>query len=136
MHKKLYGARFIIAGKKCINSFFSIGNIMMIQVIVISMGSDPTPFFVNLFLAHKEADWVEAQHKLEKINVQKINNSFRFIYDLLLLNDDNTFEKHYKDIYPTELELKKRSNSNSCASFLDIYICIENGEFHTLLWIL
>ena len=35
------------------NCFFSIGNIIMIQVIGISMGSDPAP---NLFLAHKEAD--------------------------------------------------------------------------------
>ena len=50
--------------------------------------------------------------------------------DLLSLNDDSTFEKHYKDIYPTELELKKKNRSSSCASFLDLYISIENGEFH------
>ena len=43
-------------------------------------------------------------------------------------------KKHYKDIYPTELELKKENNSNSCASFLDLYIFIENGEFHTKLF--
>ena len=53
---------------------------------------------------------------------------------MLSLNDDSIFEKHYKDIYPTELELKKENNSNSCASFLDIYIYIENGEFHTKLF--
>ena len=82
------------------------------------MGSDPAPFFANLFLAHKEADWVKAQRKLGTINVQKINNSFRFIDDLLSLNDGSTFEKHYKDIYPTELEPKKENNSNSCALFL------------------
>ena len=52
---------------------------------------------------------------------------------MLSLNDDNTFEKHYKDIYPTKLELKKENN-NSCASFLDIYIYNENGEFHTRLF--
>ena len=40
----------------------------------------------------------------------------------------------YKDIYPTELELKKENNNNSCASFLDLYIYIENGEFHTRLF--
>ena len=106
----------------------------MIQVIGIPMGSDPAPFFANLFLAHKEADWVKAQRKLGTINVRKINNSFQFIDDLLSLNDSSTFEKYYKDIYPTELELKKENNSNSCASFLDIYIYIENGEFHTKLF--
>ena len=107
------------------NCFFSIGNITMIQVTGIPMGSDPAPFFANLFLAHKEADWVKSQRKLGTINVRKINNSFRFIDDLLSLNDGSTFEKHYKDIYPTELELKKENNNNSCASFLELYIYIE-----------
>ena len=59
---------------------------------------------------------------------------FRFIDDLLSLNNDSTFEKHYKNIYPTELELKKENNNNSCASFLGMYICIENGEFHSKLF--
>ena len=67
---------------------------------------------------HKEADW--AQRKLGTISVRKTNNSFRFIDDLLSLNDNSTFEKHYKDIYPTDPELKKENNTNSCASFLDI----------------
>ena len=106
----------------------------MIEVIRLTMASDPAPFFENLCLAHKEPDWVKAQHKLRTINVRKINNSFHFIDDLLLLNDDSTFSKHYKDIYPTELELKKENNSNSCYSFLDIYFYIENEEFHTKLF--
>ena len=114
--------------------FFSIGNITMIQVIELPMGSDPATFFANLFLAHKEADWVKAQRMLGTINVRKISNSFRFIDDLLSLNDGSTFEKHYKYIYLTELELKKEDNSNSRASFLDLYIYIENGEFHTRLF--
>ena len=101
----------------------------MIQVIGIPMGSDPASFF----LAHKEADWVKAQRKLGTINVQKISNSFRFINHLLSLNDDSTFEKHYKDIYPTKLELKKE-NINNCASFLDLYIYMKNGELHTRLF--
>ena len=61
----------------------------MLQVIGIPMGSDPAPFFANLFLVHKETDWVKAQRKLGTIIVRKINNSIRFIDDLLLLNDDS-----------------------------------------------
>ena len=53
---------------------------------------------------------------------------------MLSLNDGSTFEKHYKDIYSTELELNKENNSNSCSSFLDLYIYTENGEFHTRLF--
>ena len=105
----------------------------MIQVIGMPMESDPAPFFANLFLAHKEADWVKTQRKLGTINVRKINNSFRFIDDLLSLNDGITFGKQCKDIYRTDLELKKENN-NFCASFLDLSIYIENGEFHTRLF--
>ena len=63
--------------------FFSIANIIMIQVLGIPMGSDPVPFFANIFLAHKQADWVKTQRKLETINIRKTNNSFWFIDDLL-----------------------------------------------------
>ena len=52
------------------NCFSSFGNIIVIQVTG------------NLFLVHKEADWVKAQRKLETINIRKINNSFQFIDDL------------------------------------------------------
>ena len=36
--------------------------------------------------------------------------------------------------YPTELELKKETNSNYCVSFLVLYRYIGNGEFHTRLF--
>ena len=98
------------------------------------MESDQAPSFANLFLDHKEADWVKTQRKLGTISVKKINNFFRFIDDLLSLNDGSTFGKHCEDIYPTELELRKENNSNSCASILDLYIYIENGKFHTKLF--
>ena len=67
----------------------------MVQVIGIPTRSDPAPFFANLFLSLKETDWVKAQRKLGTINVRKINNSFRFIDDLLSLNEGSTFEKHF-----------------------------------------
>ena len=79
----------------------------MIQLIEIPMEFDLAPLFANFFVAHKEADCVKAQRKLGTINVRKINNSFRFTDDLLSLNNDSTFEKHYKDIYPTEKENNK-----------------------------
>lgn len=116
------------------NCFFSFGNIIMKQIIGIPMGSDPAPFFANLFLSHQESNWVKVQRKLGTINIRKINNSFRFIDDLLSLNDDNIFENHHKDIYTKELELKKENDGNLCASFLDIFIYIENEKFHTKLF--
>ena len=97
----------------------------MIQVIGRTMGSELTPFFADLFLSHKEADWVKAQRKFRAINIRKISNSFRFIDELLSLNDDSAFEKHYKDILSNRIGTEERRNS--CASFLDIYMSIENG---------
>ena len=41
-----------------------------------------------LFLAFYEIKWVNDQRKLGVINIRKINNTFRFIDDLLSLNDD------------------------------------------------
>ena len=96
----------------------------MIQVIGRTMGSELTPFFADLFLSHKEADWVKAQRKLGAINIRKISNSFRFIDGLLSLNDDSVSEKH-KNILFNRIATEERKNS--CASFLDIYMCIENG---------
>ena len=90
------------------NSFFSFGNIILRQIIGIPMGSDPAPFFANLFLASYESKWVNSQRKSKNKNIRKINNAFRFIDDLILFNDDDIFENHFKDIYPEELELKKK----------------------------
>ena len=53
---------------------------------------------------------------------------------MLSLHDDITFEKDYKDVYPTELEVKKKIYINSCALFLDTYIHIENRGFHAKLF--
>ena len=82
------------------------------------MGSHPAPFFPNRFIFLKETDWVKAQRKLGTVNVRNINNSFWFIDNLTLLNDDSTFEKHYKDIYPTKLELKKEIKAVPVPLFL------------------
>ena len=43
----------------------------MFQVIETPMGSDPGLFFANLFLAHKEADWVKANVGLEQSMFEK-----------------------------------------------------------------
>ena len=38
------------------------------------MRSEAAPFFAKLFLAHKEADWVKAQRKLEQSVFEKSIN--------------------------------------------------------------
>jgi len=57
------------------------------QIIGIPMGSYPAPFFANLFLEYEE-NWVNQERKLWVLNIMTINNTSRFIDDLLALNDD------------------------------------------------
>ena len=49
---------------------------------------------------------------------------FRYIDDLLAVNDGGEFEKHCSEIYPEELELKKENIVNTKTSFLELDIHI------------
>ena len=103
------------------NCYFTLGNKIFKQVIGIPMGSDPAPFMANLFLYHYESKWLK---KLKKENLQKarkFSNTFRFIDDLLTINDDQEFLQAMNDIYPEELQLNLEHSGNN-VSFLDLSI--------------
>ena len=98
------------------------------------MGSDPAPFFANLFLYHYESSWIKSIKKTNPILARKFGNTFRYIDDLLAANDGNSFESFYRDIYPSELELGKENSTNSETNFLDLNISIKDGIFTTKLY--
>ena len=82
------------------------------------MGSDPAPFFANLFLYYFESKWINDLKKQDLLLARKLSNIFRFIDDLSVVNDDDKiFEKNIKNIYPAELELTKENFDNSAAFF-------------------
>ena len=97
------------------------------------MGSDPAPFMANLFLYHYESEYVKQAKKKDIFLARKFRNTFRFIDDLLAVNDDGEFEKCFKEIYPPELELKKEHSGDS-VSFLDLGIAIKGRSFQTSLY--
>ena len=111
------------------NCFFTVGSKIFRQIIGIPMGSDPAPFFANLFLYFYESKWMESLKKNDLIRARKLCNVFRFIDDLSAINDGGEFEKNYKEIYPVELELGRENVDSSEASFLDLQIKIEQGKF-------
>ena len=78
------------------------------QIIQIPMGSDPAPFFANLFLYYCESIWMNEIKKKHLIRARKLGNIFRFIDDLNAINDAGEFGKHFQDIYPEVLELLVR----------------------------
>ena len=99
------------------NCFFKLGSKIFKQIIGIPMGSDPAPFFANLFLYHYEDKWIRKLKKSDLIRARKFANTFRFIDDLTTLNDWGEFEQHFREIYPPELELKKENLGNTEGSF-------------------
>ena len=54
---------------------------------------------------------------------KKFGNTVRYIDDLLTLNNNN-FEEEIPTIYPSELTLKRTSESDTKLSYLDISISI------------
>lgn len=56
-----------------------------------------------------------------------------FTDDLAVLNNSSEFETSYKDMYPSELELKKESNATQEGSFLDIYLKVSARQLSTKL---
>ena len=62
------------------------------------MRLDLVSFFENLFLFYYESEWLK---KLKKKDNIKALNTFRFIDDLIVMNDDGESEKSYHGIYHT-----------------------------------
>ena len=116
------------------NCHFKFGNKFFRQIIGIPMGSDPAPYFANLFLYRYESQWLNKMKKENNVLARKFGKIFRYIDDLLAINDGDEFEKHFLEIYPTELELKKENIINTETSFLELSISISDNSFHTKLY--
>ena len=129
MDKILKAIKFLLD-----NCHFKFGNKLFRQVIGIPMGSDPAPYFANLFLYRFESRWLNRMKKENPVLARKFGRIFRYIDDLLAINDGNEFEKHYLEIYPSELELKKENTGYTETSFLELSISISNRSFSTKLY--
>jgi hypothetical protein len=117
------------------NAYFRVGNSIFRQKIGIPMGSDPAPFFANLFLHSYESKWIKSISRNNLQLARSFNYIFRYIDDLNALNDNNQFARYHKDIYPPELVLKKENPShNKTATFLDLNITIINKQFECKLY--
>ena len=117
------------------NAYFRIGDAIFRQTIGIPMGSDPAPFFANLFLSYFEAKWVKFQTNDNINKARSLIFTFRFIDDLSTLNDQGVFEQSISDIYPPELVLNKENDdSNQKATFLDLDINVVDNKFEYQLY--
>ena len=98
------------------NAYFQVNNQVFQQVIGIPMGSDPAPFVANLFLYFYENKFLDKLKKEDLHRARRLRHVFRFIDDLIALNDKNEFAKSYKEIYPEEMELNPEHEEHSSSS--------------------
>jgi len=111
------------------NIFVIFGRLVFQQTVGIPMGTNCAPLFADLFLYSYEVDFIQGLlKKKEKKLVRSFNFTFRYIYDVLSLNNSRfiarsfNFTFRYIDyvlslnnsrfgdfvdrIYPIELEIK------------------------------
>ena len=115
------------------NCHFTFGKTLFKQIIGIPMGSDPAPYFANLFLYHFESKWTKSLKKIDTIRARKFCNTFRFIDDLFTINDGGEFLNYFQEIYPPELQLN-HEHAGDEVNFLDLSIRKSNGRLDYKLY--
>jgi hypothetical protein len=98
------------------------------QTIGIPMGPNCDPVHTDLFLYAYEADFLQGlfKNKDRKLD-QTFNSSFRYIDDVLSLNNSR-FGEYLHRIYQNGLKGTDTTETQKCASYLDIHIDIEKEE--------
>ena len=116
------------------NIYVEFGGHIFQQTIGIPMGTNCAPLLADLFLFFYEAKFLQGLlQRKEKRLAQSFNFSFRYIDDVLSLKNPN-FRDYLHLIYPTELEIKETTDTTSSASYLDLYLYIDNGRLRSKLY--
>ena len=115
------------------NIYVEFGNTLHRQTIGIPMGMCCAPLLANLFLMSYEYDFMGSLAKEKNVHLNLFNSTFRYIDDLISLNNI-VFERYIDKIYPQELSITKETQSDMAASYLDLFISVQDGKFHTKLY--
>ena len=111
------------------NAYFQINNQVFQQIIGIPMGSDPAPFIANLSLYFYENKFLDKLKAEDLPRARRLRHVFRFIDDLIAMNDDDEFSKTFKEIYPEEMVLKPENEDPQSSSYLDLQIDVDENIF-------
>ena len=72
--------------------------------------------------------------KSDLSRARNLRHVFRFIDDLIAINDNDEFLKSYKEIYPQQMELKVENQGTIKASHLDLDLEIKDRVFISRLY--
>jgi hypothetical protein len=104
------------------NIFVIFGGRVFQQTVGIPMGTNCAPLLADLFLYSYETDFIqEPLKKNEKKLDRSFNFTFRYIDDALSLNNSR-FGDFVGRIYPIELDIKDTTDTDRCASYLDLHL--------------
>ena len=116
------------------NIYVVCGDSLFKQKIGIPMGTDCAPFLANLFLFAYEYKWLTKKMEEKDFDVlNKFNYCFRYIDDLLCINNDQLMDKTMSEIYPKELSLTS-DDAILNTHYLDLDLDIRNGKMHSKLF--
>ena len=104
------------------------------QTVGIPMGTNSAPLLADLFLNGYGAKFIQGLLKACKKHLaQKFTITYRYKGGVLSVNNSKISE--FIDLtYPCELENKDTKESDSSASYLDWYLCTDDGKFITRLY--
>ena len=99
------------------------------------MGTNCGPLLADLFLYSYKAEFIQVLvQKGKKKLAQSFNSSFRYIDDVLSLNN-NRFSIHLHLIYPSELEIKDTTDTDKSVSYLDPFLeMTTDGRLNTKIY--
>ena len=102
------------------NIYVRFGGQLFRQMVGIPMGTNCAPLLADLFLYSYENEFLDKLIKEGKRKLaRKFNLSYRYIDDLISLNDKR-FKEFISVIYPTDLTISETIESTSVASYLDL----------------
>ena len=118
------------------NIFVYFGGLVFQQTIGIHMGTNCAPLLAELFLYSYRAEFIQGfVQKGEKKLTQSFNFTFRYIDDVLSLNNYNRFSDHLHLIYPSELEIKDTTDTDKSALYLNLFLeMTTDGRLHTKIY--
>ena len=120
------------------NIYVKFGDEIFHQTLGIPMGTDCAPVVADLFLHTYEYDFLQKLTTKKQLHIaKKFNLTFRYIDDLISINNE-VFEDYISEIYQTKtsnLELKKTTESDNEASYLDLMVSItRDGQLEFRLY--
>ena len=103
------------------------------EILGIPIGTNCAPLIADMFLFCYERDFMSNLHKSKRYDlIDMFNDTSRYLGDIFTI-DNREFEKHFPDIYPTELQLNK-ANTSDKETFLDLNIKVMGSDVHTSVY--